>query len=97
MIKCDECLAIGMCHGVDDEITQCEVSPDLLDLKESSCFKEAQYFPNLNELYVKFHGGVVGLYTDVKSNVIDDWKLADSSGSFFSKNIRNVYSYRKVD
>lgn len=94
---CNECLAIGICsEEAQGEATSCELKTPMLDLKESSCFKEAQHFPNINELYVRFHSGVVFVYEGVKSCTIDDWKLASSSGSFFSRNIRNNFPCRKV-
>ncbi len=47
-------------------------------------------------LEVAFHNGGTYEYYDVPPQVIEDFKIADSKGSFLAANIKGHYRYSKV-
>lgn len=47
-------------------------------------------------LEIEFHSKAVYQYSNVPILVFENLKSAISHGSYFSKNIKDVYTYRKV-
>jgi len=66
-----------------------------LELKPSSNIKTAIYIDKIQQLIVEFNSGLVYSYSEVPQTIIDDWLVSESTGSYFSKNIRLNYTYTK--
>lgn len=61
----------------------------------SSNLSSIGYDVNTNTLEVEFNSGAIYRYFDVPENVYSDLLNAGSHGSFFSHNIKNIYSFEK--
>ncbi len=64
---------------------------------ESSQIDSVGYDEEKSVLYVKFKSEKVYRYFDVSKEVYNGLKTADSVGSCFSKAIKPVYRYEKVE
>ena len=67
-----------------------------LRLPQSSTIQSAAYWPEKNYLVVSFKSGHTYGYDDVPVVVVKKWEWAPSSGSFFYRNIRMSFKYRKL-
>lgn len=63
---------------------------------QSSNLSEVKYDTDLMVLTVTFNNGSVYEYFTVPINVYEDLINASSHGSYFYRNIRNSFSYRKI-
>lgn len=63
---------------------------------KSSNLAEAVYNTETKNLRVSFNSGSIYEYDDVPWDVFTKFRMADSQGSFFSKNIARSYKYKKV-
>ena len=64
---------------------------------KSSYIKGTHYNKEKKELRVKFKNGVIWKYFDVPESAHVSMLLADSIGKFFGKEIKGVFSGRKVE
>ena len=64
---------------------------------ESSMFSELGYDEASKSLTVRFTRGQLYRYHEVPGHLWLDMQAADSMGSYFSKNIRDVYRYEKLE
>lgn len=63
---------------------------------DSSTLEKGQY-DNVNQvLKVKFKNGNIYKYLDVPPDVFGELVAADSQGSFFAKEIKGQYDYKKM-
>lgn len=62
----------------------------------SSQISEIGYDDSDNSLYVKFPNGNTYKYNNVNKEVYNAALSAPSIGSYFSRNIKNTYSYIKL-
>lgn len=62
----------------------------------SSNIQKLRYNSNIQTLEVTFQSGRVYQYFDVPLNVWNDFKSAESKGSFLNKNIKGYYRYSRV-
>jgi len=67
-----------------------------LELPPSSTIQTATYWPSRQYLTVSFKSGHTYSYDEVPFKVMVAWKMAPSAGSFFYRNIRMTYVYRKI-
>ncbi len=51
------------------------------------------YDPSKQELHIQFRGGVVYTYEKVPADVANKMERAESKGSFYMRNIRDVYRH----
>lgn len=63
---------------------------------KSSNLRTASYDPSTARLVVAFHSDAVYEYAQVPLPVFLRLLKADSHGSYFAGNIRNVYRYRRL-
>lgn len=63
---------------------------------DSSNIKAISYNENNEKLYLSFHSGGIYEYDNVPQPEYEGLIYADSIGSYFYKNIRGVYNYRKI-
>ena len=64
---------------------------------DSSNLKEATYHTDSKTLLVEFKNGVEYEYSDVPWEIFTKFRMADSQGSFFNKNIGRVFEYKKIE
>jgi hypothetical protein len=64
---------------------------------ESSNLKKSTYDTETKKLLVEFKNGFKYEYDEVPHNVYAQFRLSDSQGSYFSKNISKIYNYKKLD
>ena len=64
---------------------------------KSSYLKGANYNKEKKELRVKFKNDVVWKYFDVPEAAYVSMLLAESTGKFFAKEIKDVFTGRKVE
>jgi hypothetical protein len=64
---------------------------------DSSNMKTTIYDSESNSLVVEFKNGIKYEYEKVPHNVYAQFRLSDSQGSYFSKNISKIYNYKKLD
>jgi len=55
------------------------------------------YEPTSEILEIEFKAGTVYQYASVPKEVYDELMSSDSHGSYFHRNIRNNYSFTKLD
>lgn len=67
-----------------------------LQLPASSTIQQAAYWPSKEYLVVSFKSGHTYDYNKVPLIVMMQWEQAASAGSFFYRNIRMSYKYRKI-
>ena len=63
----------------------------------SSNIESVGYDNDEQTLFVKFKSGTTYSYSEVLVEIYDEMLQADSKGKYFYANIRNVYSFEKVD
>lgn len=73
---------------IEGKIIEVEIS--------SSNLKGAKYNTDDKNLLVEFNNGAIYEYEDVPWEVFTKFRMAESQGSFFSKNISRTYKYKKV-
>jgi hypothetical protein len=66
-------------------------------LKASSLIKSMVYDKQKCQLMIEFKSGTKYLYRDVPQSVIKRMSSSKSLGSFFHDNIREVYSFKRVE
>ena len=64
---------------------------------KSSYIQGVGYDPGNQELFVKFNNGVIWKYFDVPESAYVSLLLAESTGKFFAKEIKGVFTGRKVE
>jgi hypothetical protein len=62
----------------------------------SSNLKGAKYNTDDKNLLVEFNNGAIYEYENVPWETFTKFRMAESQGSFFSKNISRTYKYKKV-
>lgn len=62
----------------------------------SSNIKRAGYHLDLKLLLIEFQNGSEYEYKNVEQSVYDELIKAESPGTYFAKNIRSVYEFRKL-
>lgn len=71
--------------------------PDELMRFDSSQISSGQYSPSKRELRITFNSGSTYRYSDVPPNVWADMKEAPSVGSYFTRAVKGVYAYEKME
>lgn len=64
---------------------------------ESSTVKIAEYDTSTKKLLVTFKGDVQYEYDDVPHDVFTKFRMSESQGSFFNKEIGRKYEYKKIE
>jgi len=64
---------------------------------ESSTVKIAEYDTSTKKLLVTFKGEVQYEYDEVPHDVFTKFRMSESQGSFFNKEIGKKYEYRKIE
>jgi hypothetical protein len=73
-------------------------SIDILMLPiDSSNIKYAGYNKEFKQLRIQFTNGGIFQYKDIPDDIYNELKNAESYGSYFSKNIRNVFKCVKIN
>ena len=68
----------------------------ILNEYDSSNLKNSEYNTITSELIVEFKKGGKYSYEKVPMKVFTQMRLAESQGSYFSKNISKSYKYKKL-
>jgi|TARA_R110002012_G_scaffold99815_1_gene237933 hypothetical protein len=68
----------------------------ILNEYDSSNLKSSEYNTITSELIVEFKKGGKYSYEKVPMKVFTQMRLAESQGSYFSKNISKTYKYKKL-
>lgn len=68
--------------------------PDMIFV-DSSSLEAVGYDSDSQELHVRFLAGTVYVYYEVPQQVVDALMSAPSKGSFYNRDIRNVYRFTK--
>jgi len=63
---------------------------------ESSTVQKTEYDTSTKKLIATFKNGVQYEYDEVPHSIYTKFRMADSQGSFFSKEIGRKYEYRKL-
>ena len=79
------------------EETVTELNFKMQDCPESNNIKQVGYDAENEALFVEFSYGGKYIYSDVPQKMFDLMMDADSTGSFFSKQIKGVYEFTKVE
>jgi len=64
---------------------------------ESSTVKIAEYDTSTKKLLVTFKGDVQYEYDEVPHDIFTKFRMSESQGSFFNKEIGKKYEYRKIE
>jgi hypothetical protein len=64
---------------------------------ESSNLKKTTYDTESKKLLVEFKNGFKYEYDEVPHNIFAQFRLSDSQGSYFNKNISKTYNFKKLD
>lgn len=64
---------------------------------ESSTIKIAEYDTSTKKLLVTFKGDIQYEYDEVPHDVFTKFRMSESQGSFFNKEIGKKYEYRKIE
>jgi hypothetical protein len=64
---------------------------------ESSTVKIAEYDTSTKKLLVTFKGDVQYEYDEVPHDVFTKFRMSESQGSFFNKEIGRKYEYKKIE
>lgn len=64
---------------------------------ESSNIKRTIYNSESKNLTVEFNSGAEYVYNDVPHNIYAQFRLSESQGKFFNKNISKTYKYKKIE
>jgi len=73
------------------------VGKDITVTIKSSNINEAKYDTESKILQIKFNNNTIYEYEDVPWETFTKLRMAESQGSFFSKNISKTYKYKKVN
>ena len=68
----------------------------ILNEYDSSNLKNSTYNVDTKELVVEFKKGGQYSYEDVPISIFTKMRMAESQGSYFSKNISKSYKYKKL-
>ena len=68
--------------------------PEMI-LVDSSSLEAVGYDSDSQELHVRVLAGTVYIYYEVPQQVVDAFMSAPSKGSFYNRDIRNVYRFSK--
>jgi len=68
----------------------------ILNEYDSSNLKTSEYNTKTSELIIEFKKGGKYSYEKVPIGIFTKMRLAESQGSYFSKNISKSYKYKKV-
>ena len=63
---------------------------------KSTNLKSSEYNTETNELIIKFKKGGKYSYDKVPISIFTKMRMAESQGSYFSKNISRNYKYKKL-
>ena len=63
----------------------------------SSNIKEIAYNSKNKELHIRFTSGALYTYFEVPESAFTDFKNADSAGGYFSSEIKNVFTYERIE
>ena len=64
----------------------------------SSLLSELGYDPATQTAYARFaKNGQLYSYHNMPQSVFDEWRAAESVGSFFLRNIKPYYSFAKIE
>lgn len=64
---------------------------------DSSTIKTLAYDKDVNKLWLRFKSGALYEYQGVDLSVAQELVNAESAGHFFHENIKDKYTYEKVD
>ncbi len=64
---------------------------------KSSNLKSATFNTEDKSLLVEFNNGSIYEYENVPWEIFTKFRMAESQGSYFSKNISRTYKYKRVD
>lgn len=64
---------------------------------QSSNLKSVGYDPATKTMEIEFHSGRVYVYFDVPASIHHGLMTARSKGTFFRRNVRVAFSYKRVD
>ena len=64
---------------------------------DSSTVKIAEYDTSTKKLLVTFKGDIQYEYDEVPHDVFTKFRMSESQGSFFNKEIGKKYEYRKIE
>ena len=87
----------GMQFGTDPYKKTKGVYMNNFEKVSSSYIDSIGYDPGNQELFVKFNNGVIWKYFDVPESAHVSLLLAESIGKFFAKEIKGVFTGRKVE
>lgn len=62
----------------------------------STNLKGAEFNTEENKLLVEFNNGSIYEYENVPWEIFTKFRLSESQGSYFSKNISRTYKYKKI-
>jgi hypothetical protein len=63
---------------------------------KSTNLKHAKYDTEEKSLVVEFNNGTIYEYENVPWELFTKFRMAESQGSFFSKNIARAFKYKKI-
>lgn len=63
---------------------------------QSSNVDSISYDVEKQELYVQFRGGSIYVYYNVPEDVYLDFLTSPSKGQFLNSNVKDVYSYQRI-
>ncbi len=63
----------------------------------SSLLKESIYDFDSKTLEVTFQNGAKYMYTNIDAETYQEFSTVESKGSFFGKNIRGKFEYKKIE
>ena len=64
---------------------------------DSSTVKVAEYDTSTQKLLVTFKGDIQYEYEDVPHSVFTKFRMAESQGSFFNKEVARKFTYNKIE
>lgn len=79
--------------GIISEIIQ---GTKIINKIESSNLVETEYDTSTKKLIVEFKNGLRYEYEDVPHQLYTQFRMSESQGSFFSKNISKTFKYKKL-
>lgn len=76
---------------VEDEMSE----PDMQTV-DSSSVEAVGYDPEAREIYVRFIGGRTYVYEGADERTFENFRAADSVGSYLNRILKPSYQYREV-
>lgn len=67
-----------------------------MEYVDSSNIESIGFDPEASILQVQFKGGSIYQYENVPAEVFEEFKAADSKGTYLSRNIKGIYAYTKI-